>query len=43
MNGTGMFVHQGALAFEKWTNIRPNTEKMIEKITINLGGTYVNR
>jgi shikimate dehydrogenase len=43
MNGTGMFVHQGALAFEKWTNIRPNTAKMIEKITFNLGGTYVNR
>ncbi len=38
-----MFVHQGALAFEKWTGIRPNTEKMIEKITETLGGTYVNR
>ena len=36
MNGTGMFVHQGALAFEKWTGIRPNTEKMIEKITETL-------
>ena len=35
MNGTGMFVHQGALAFEKWTGIQPNTEKMIEKITDN--------
>ena len=33
MNGTGMFVHQGALAFEKWIDIRPNTEKMIKKIT----------
>lgn len=43
MNGVGMFVHQGALAFEKWTNIRPNTEKMIEKITETLGGSYVNR
>ena len=43
LNGTGMFVHQGALAFEKWTGIRPNTEKMIDKITETLGGTYVNR
>lgn len=43
LNGTGMFVHQGALAFEKWTGIRPNTEKMIVKITETLGGTYVNR
>lgn len=43
LNGTGMFVHQGALAFEKWTGIRPNTEEMINKITETLGGTYVNR
>ncbi|MFD1927360.1 shikimate dehydrogenase [Sporosarcina siberiensis] len=43
MNGTGMFVHQGAFAFEKWHGIQPNTEKMIEKITITLGGSYVNR
>ena len=43
MNGTGMFVHQGALAFQKWTGIQPNTEKMIGKITANLGGSYVNR
>lgn len=31
MNGVGMFVHQGALAFETWTGVRPNTEKMIQK------------
>lgn len=43
MNGVGMFVHQGALAFEKWTNTRPDTKKMIEKITETLGGNYVNR
>lgn len=43
MNGVGMFVHQGALAFEKWTGIRPNTTHMIEKITGKLGGNYVNR
>ncbi len=38
MNGVGMFVHQGALAFETWTGIRPDTEKMIKKITTTLGG-----
>lgn len=43
MNGLGMFVHQGAIAFEKWTGKRPNTENMIETITQQLGGTYVNR
>lgn len=43
LNGTGMFVNQGALSFKKWTNSQPNTKKMNEKITINLGGTYVNR
>lgn len=42
MNGTGMFIHQGALSFNKWTNLKPNTETMIEKITEILGGTYVN-
>lgn len=43
LNGVGMFVHQGAFSFEKWHGFQPNTEKMIEKITINLGGSYVNR
>ena len=43
MNGTGMFIHQGALAFNKWTGVQPNTETMIEKITTTLGGSYVNR
>ncbi|EGA89157.1 shikimate dehydrogenase [Planococcus donghaensis MPA1U2] len=42
VNGVGMFVYQGAIAFEKWTGIQPNTEKMIELITEKLGGTYVN-
>ncbi|MGB6409249.1 MAG: shikimate dehydrogenase [Planococcus donghaensis] len=42
VNGVGMFVYQGAIAFEKWTGIEPNTEKMIELITEKLGGTYVN-
>ncbi|MFP7733205.1 shikimate dehydrogenase [Priestia aryabhattai] len=27
-NGVGMFVLQGALAFEKWTNVRPDEEAM---------------
>ena len=43
LNGTGMFVNQGALAFEKWTGVQPDTKKMNEKITIDLGGIYVNR
>lgn len=38
LNGTGMFVHQGALAFNKWTGLQPNTTEMIEKITNKLGG-----
>lgn len=38
MNGIGMFVHQGAIAFTRWTDVQPNTEKMIEKITEKLGG-----
>lgn len=38
LNGVGMFVHQGALAYETWTGIRPDTENMIEKITAKVGG-----
>lgn len=43
LNGVGMFVYQGAIAFEKWTGVKPDTEKMIEIITEKLGGNYVNR
>lgn len=43
LNGVGMFVYQGAIAFEKWTGIKPDTEKMIELITNKLGGHYVNK
>lgn len=43
LNGVGMFVFQGALAFEKWTGIQPDTEKMIQMITEKLGGNHVNR
>lgn len=35
-NGVGMFVHQGALAFEKWTTIKPDTSGMIERLTQQL-------
>ncbi|WP_301109619.1 shikimate dehydrogenase [Sporosarcina sp.] len=38
MNGVGMFVHQGALAFEKWTGVYPDTKKMIDTITMKVGG-----
>lgn len=38
INGVGMFVHQGALAFELWTGIYPNTKKMIQLISNDLGG-----
>ena len=38
LNGVGMFVHQGAIAFNTWTGIRPDTETTIEKITATLGG-----
>lgn len=44
LNGIGMFVNQGALAFEKWTSLFPDTRRM-EKLVINkLGGhSDVNR
>ncbi|MCC3356644.1 shikimate dehydrogenase [Bacillus sp. REN16] len=37
-NGIGMFVYQGALAFEKWTGIFPDTERMENLVTKLLGG-----
>lgn len=37
-NGVDMFVYQGALAFEKWTGIFPETDKMKEIINKQLGG-----
>ncbi|MDZ5712295.1 shikimate dehydrogenase [Jeotgalibacillus haloalkalitolerans] len=33
LNGIGMFVWQGALAFEKWTTEKPDTNYMIKKMT----------
>ncbi|MGG0667545.1 shikimate dehydrogenase [Lederbergia citrisecunda] len=38
INGVGMFVHQGALAFELWTGAYPDTKKMIQLISNDLGG-----
>lgn len=37
-NGLSMFVYQGALAFEKWTGILPDTEKMQSIVLKQLGG-----
>nr|WP_066367945.1 shikimate dehydrogenase [Neobacillus fumarioli] len=42
-NGIEMFVFQGALAFEKWTGIFPDVERMRETIFTQLGGQHVNR
>jgi shikimate dehydrogenase len=38
-NGIEMFVNQGALAFEKWTSIKPDTNRMTTKVLKQLGGT----
>lgn len=37
-NGIDMFVYQGALAFEKWTGILPDTQRMRENVLTQLGG-----
>jgi shikimate dehydrogenase len=37
-NGIEMFVYQGALAFEKWTGIFPDTERMKANVLRHLGG-----
>lgn len=38
-NGVGMFAMQGALAFQKWTGIEPDTKRMMNKVITQLGGT----
>lgn len=38
-NGIDMFVNQGALAFEKWTGIFPDTERMRQNVLRQLGGS----
>lgn len=43
-NGLEMFVYQGALAFEKWTGIFPDVNRMRTNVVQQLGGTNdVNR
>lgn len=37
-NGLEMFLYQGALAFEKWTGIFPDIERMRENVLRQLGG-----
>jgi shikimate dehydrogenase len=37
-NGIDMFVYQGALAFEKWTGIFPDIQRMKENVLEQLGG-----
>jgi shikimate dehydrogenase len=37
-NGVGMFVYQGALAFEKWTGRFPNISRMKQIVIQQLGG-----
>jgi len=39
-NGLEMFVFQGALAFEKWTGIFPDTERMKRNVLKQLGGKF---
>ena len=43
LNGVGMFVHQGAFSFQKWTHRQPDTKQMIEQVEQILGGPHVNR
>jgi len=38
-NGVDMFVNQGALAFEIWTSIFPDTNRMTENVLKQLGGS----
>lgn len=38
INGVGMFVNQGAIAFTHWLNETPDTKSMIASIEEQLGG-----
>ncbi|MGY4690383.1 shikimate dehydrogenase [Salibacterium sp. K-3] len=38
LNGTGMFVGQGAIAFQKWTGMEPDIERMHAVVMKQLGG-----
>lgn len=37
-NGLGMFIYQGAIAFEKWTGQTPNVKRMKQIVMDKLGG-----
>ena len=37
-NGVGMFAYQGAIAFQIWTGIMPNTSRMKQIVLTKLGG-----
>jgi shikimate dehydrogenase len=37
-NGVDMFVHQGAIAFQYWTGIRPDVKRMEQNVLDQLGG-----
>ncbi|WP_277584525.1 shikimate dehydrogenase [Psychrobacillus antarcticus] len=43
INGLGMLVHQGALAFSYWNGMKPDTDGMIQQLVEQIGGNYVNR
>ena len=43
INGLGMLVHQGALAFSYWNGTKPDTDGMILQLIEQIGGNYVNR
>lgn len=43
INGLGMLVHQGALAFSYWNGLKPDTDGMIQQLIEQIGGNYVNR
>ncbi|MET0958878.1 MAG: shikimate dehydrogenase, partial [Psychrobacillus psychrotolerans] len=43
INGLGMLVHQGALAFSYWTGVKPDTDGMTQQLVEQIGGNYVNR
>ena len=38
VNGLGMFVHQGAIAYQYWLGEYPNTNAMVARLTKQLGG-----
>ncbi|WEG14202.1 shikimate dehydrogenase [Pullulanibacillus sp. KACC 23026] len=43
MNGLPMLVHQGALSFEHWFGVMPDTASMITFLTQHLEETHANR